>query len=529
MLRSFIRSNNTSLQEEGSKDDDRDSWLDVNIFQIPTPRHNKHNSYKGSNSGDQDDYGEGDDNDNTNDDNNDNSEGKDLNYFSEGGKDAKNDGDDGFNSGDQDREEDDDDNTNNDNNDNSEGKDLNDFSEGGKDAKNDGDDGFNSGDQDREEDDDDNTNDDNNDNSEGKDLNDFSEGGKEQSASNGDDADNNSFDDMEIHDDDKEGDNVIMNGYDDDDDDNNINNNMHGEINDYFGGSVVKDDEVLSFGGGDDDDLYEKLRYILYHDPSYCEFMVANWTGGSSTSSYSPLHQGKMLLEGSTSNNSPSFIECDYTKCSLIGKKKNGILKCKGPLNEEWLSNVNIDCCLHEFSLLFNDFYPINFTMSDWENAPYDHDLKRLVGSASICQFISKCEKDFLGGYEKGKSTMGFVINTDTWDGSGQHWVSAFIDMRDPKNWSVEFFNSSGGSPLKEIDVLLNRVVKKMENCKSQDCKVYRKLICDLRHQKGDNQCGSYALYYILQRLKGVEAEYFNKNIITDDEMKEFRSYLFQS
>ena len=48
------------------------------------------------------------------------------------------------------------------------------------------------------------------------------------------------------------------------------------------------------------------------------------------------------------------------------------------------------------------------------------------------------------------------------------------------------------------------------------------------KHQRGNNECGVYSLYFITSRLQGKSCDYLNKKIIKDPEMNKFRKKFFR-
>ncbi len=138
-------------------------------------------------------------------------------------------------------------------------------------------------------------------------------------------------------------------------------------------------------------------------------------------------------------------------------------------------------------------------------------------------------------------TSFGIVCNTDTSNGSGQHWFAVYIstDQRDPNNTSkpwirIELFNSAGGgSGNSSFDAYWNKVA--MDIARETGFKCTFDIITTLQHQgledkyKNSGNCGSYSLFYMYSRLNGaLPSEYDNpKKIITDYAMEKFRHVCF--
>ncbi len=218
-------------------------------------------------------------------------------------------------------------------------------------------------------------------------------------------------------------------------------------------------------------------------------------------------------------------INCDSQKCVALKMGMNtDMFKPDGPSNSTaLLSNLDIDSVLQKFELKFNNFKHLHFTMDDWYNTSYsDHDIAKLGNDPNyICNII-----------RNNKNCIGFIMNTDKWSGGGIHWTSMFIDLRDNNNWSVEFFNSSGNPPSKNIKKLIDNIVHNLYLCnaKPYNCTVTHVNLTKNEHQLSDTECGLYGLFMIYNRCRGISHKYFENNEydkIYDETMIQFRKYMF--
>lgn len=218
-------------------------------------------------------------------------------------------------------------------------------------------------------------------------------------------------------------------------------------------------------------------------------------------------------------------MNCDSQKCVALKMGMNtDMFKPDGPANSTaLLSNLDIDSVLQKFELKFNNFKHLHFTMDDWYNTSYgDHDIAKLGNDPSyICNII-----------RNNKNCIGFIMNTDKWSGMGIHWTSMFIDLRDNNNWTVEFFNSSGNPPSKNIKKLIDNIVHNLYLCnaKPYNCTVTHVNLTKKEHQLSDTECGLYGLFMIYNRCRGISHKYFEYNEydkIYDDTMIQFRKYMF--
>jgi hypothetical protein len=189
--------------------------------------------------------------------------------------------------------------------------------------------------------------------------------------------------------------------------------------------------------------------------------------------------------------------------------------KITGPRESEaWFSNIEIDGVLDQIQKKYIDrhFLHLPFQMIDFEKT--DTALARL---------------DWPAEYEKGYRCFGVVLNTDTSKGRGEHWFSIFGDFSDgAKEFTIEYFNSSGELPMNEVATWMKKVKHKWQPYFQNIAKI--KDVCATRiiNQKDGFSCGAYSLYYIISRLDGIPYQWFAKNAIGDNNMVEFRKYLFR-
>ncbi len=178
----------------------------------------------------------------------------------------------------------------------------------------------------------------------------------------------------------------------------------------------------------------------------------------------------------------------------------------------DWLSNEDIDSVLHQIHNKYmdtdNQFFHIPFQMRDF--------AKTRTELATL---------NFPQEYRKKYRTFGTVVNTDYSDGKGIHWFALFGDFR-TKPYTIEYFNSSGESPLDEILMWMNDAAADW----TQELKTPVKTVIasTLVHQRDNHSCGPYSLYYIISRLEGVPSSEFGRVRIKDNTMHLFRKYLFR-
>lgn len=161
----------------------------------------------------------------------------------------------------------------------------------------------------------------------------------------------------------------------------------------------------------------------------------------------------------------------------------------------KWLTTSDINNIMLQYSQLYkNTFNFLGVHPSDFNK-------------------INKFNWNTIKAYKK---YMGIVLNTDTHNKSGQHWLSIFIDN---KNLIIDYFDSLGNLPNKHIKDFL------------KNFKLYKINFNKIVHQKAGSQCGIYSCFFLIKRLEGYTLNQINEGIKADGDadkkMKEERKKLF--
>lgn len=217
---------------------------------------------------------------------------------------------------------------------------------------------------------------------------------------------------------------------------------------------------------------------------------------------------------------------------ALLDKELDTRYKPAGPrASSAWLTNTDIDATLWRYALLFPDFFPYPYTMSDFDtaNAPLAAIPIRdcLDGNApSVAQMMAaaaQVEPSAAAALSAPRrvKTVACVINTDVYSGRGKHWTCVFVDCRTDAR-TVEFFDSVGDPPMASVTDWMERTCA--------DIGAQSVVVTDVRHQGGDTECGVYSLFYIRSRLENVPYERFTDAHmrVSDAVMRRFRRLLFR-
>lgn len=172
----------------------------------------------------------------------------------------------------------------------------------------------------------------------------------------------------------------------------------------------------------------------------------------------------------------------------------------------DWLSTLDIFKVLKQYEIKYPNFEFIGAVPIDFDYIYKD-----------ICKFN-------LADFLKKKDCVGIVFNTDPSTASGEHWISMFIDFRETGNEQINFFDSVGEKPPKEVMSLIKRL-------KKQSMDIGRKAtvkVNTIKHQRKNTECGVYSINFIVSQLLGYSFEEVVKNKIDDDNMNKRRDAFFR-
>jgi hypothetical protein len=178
-----------------------------------------------------------------------------------------------------------------------------------------------------------------------------------------------------------------------------------------------------------------------------------------------------------------------------------------------WLSSTEFNKVMKQYM----DKYP-NFLYL----GPSPIDFDKIVDGK--CVWPTLCGIDVIKEQKNGKDKFGIILNLDTHDGEGSHWVALFIDL---KNKYIFYFESTGSTMPDEVKTLIEKVKKQ---CAIVGIELKEMNNMKIKHQYGKSECGMYCLYFIITLLEETNKpeKFLNKKIrIPDKEMEKYRDIYF--
>jgi hypothetical protein len=201
----------------------------------------------------------------------------------------------------------------------------------------------------------------------------------------------------------------------------------------------------------------------------------------------------------------------------------NYTFRPKGPAKQyEWLSTRDIESVMKQYEYSNKDFKFLGAMPSDFDELP-------IYGTTDL-EFRQ---------LEQYTPKIGAVINLDTHNQSGSHWVAFYANLR---NNTIYYFDSFAKKPQRRINMFIRRLLthmynkkhntkftvtefmKKYHNSKDYDIR-YNKI----QHQFKNSECGVYSMNFIIRLLGGETFDEIVNNITNDDKMNSCRNTYFRN
>jgi len=196
-------------------------------------------------------------------------------------------------------------------------------------------------------------------------------------------------------------------------------------------------------------------------------------------------------------------------------KLKKYTFKPDGPQGKfEWLNQLHIDNVMNQYELKYNDFIFLGSVPVDFYEINYND-----IAEISI-------KEDLI---DKGKKKIAMIINLDTHDKPGSHWVSlySFFDVdSNPKKILIYYYDSYGIKPTKRIRKYMRKLAQIAKDLQIEYIDLnYTKR----QHQEEDSECGVYSLNFILRLLNGETFQQIESKRVPDKVVNECRSTYFKT
>ena len=208
------------------------------------------------------------------------------------------------------------------------------------------------------------------------------------------------------------------------------------------------------------------------------------------------------------------WIKDNMFKGEIEKEKAKNLFAPKQPIEWKknptaWLSSIEILQSMQQYENAYHCFEFLG-------PSPIDYDEHVSHGE---CVWEDLCKFDLKETIERGKKKIGIIFNLDEHDKDGSHWVAMFINT----NLGEIYYFDSYGDP---APTRIRKLGWEIQKQSGKIGKRYKYKSNKLRHQYTRSECGMYCLYFVIQLLKDVKFETFNKRIF-DKKMIALRKKLF--
>jgi hypothetical protein len=205
----------------------------------------------------------------------------------------------------------------------------------------------------------------------------------------------------------------------------------------------------------------------------------------------------------------------------------------------EWLSNVDIQNVMSQYSTKYTDFKFLGVFSVDFY-------------TEKICSFYSICNFNLFDFLASGKTKLGLIANLDSYYGKGSHWVAISANFKPKsKQFGICYYDSGGSTPPEQLKLFISQIKNdasvffkdRFDNGKFKlhtNTKDSQKNTFDKKfkvqsnvkqHQKKNTECGIFSMLFIILCLERQNLSYNDIcNILhvgSDDFVHAYRQHLF--
>lgn len=237
------------------------------------------------------------------------------------------------------------------------------------------------------------------------------------------------------------------------------------------------------------------------------EILLADGKPGSSSTNMSDhaLAQALMLKHPEIGNDLSKLL--DYQMMDQVDPDAKREMElaflARGPLDNSWLSNFDIDEALSRLTRQYQNFGYLGAVPSNCDQYKF----------CSIRNFDFADHPDL--------DQFGIVFNRDKVGEPGSHWVSVFFCA---KEGLAQFCDSAGDGPSGTMDKIIKKFCDHYHRTKG------RKVVPQINnksYQKDGYSCGIYSYHFIRARLAGVSWDKYFQNAM-GKEIAQCRKVIFR-
>lgn len=183
-----------------------------------------------------------------------------------------------------------------------------------------------------------------------------------------------------------------------------------------------------------------------------------------------------------------------------------------------WLSDQDIATVMSQYVKKYRDFDFLGVVPLDF--------AERL--ESNVCVSRRMCDLDVDGLVANGKRRLGVVVNMDTHEKSGSHWVAFFIDVGSKTSpGGTYYYDSLARAPPAVVTRYLWQVTESIRRRAPKHKMRYN----TVRTQWENTECGMFCIHFLKSMLKENDPD-FDKvcnEMPRDEKMFEMRNFYFRN
>jgi hypothetical protein len=188
---------------------------------------------------------------------------------------------------------------------------------------------------------------------------------------------------------------------------------------------------------------------------------------------------------------------------------------------DEWLNNIDIDKVMYQYEEFDSKFKYLGTVPLDFSEQVRGYCVSQNICTFSLHEFLNQ-----------GKDSFGLVINLDTHNKSGSHWVSLYASFKTDGKFGCVFFDSSGAKPPKLLIKFIRKITTQAQDIFKN--KTFDTWYNQTRYQNGGTECGMFSMVSLIKCIEHTShdfhsiKDFFDKWKLSDDDVFHYRKLLYR-
>lgn len=187
-----------------------------------------------------------------------------------------------------------------------------------------------------------------------------------------------------------------------------------------------------------------------------------------------------------------------------------------------WLNNNDIKVVMKQYEKLHKDFEFLGVFSIDFSQYHGSTCISNLMDNFNMCTFDIKQIK------AKKHKRFAFVLNLDTINEPGSHWVALYCNLN-PKlaNFGIYYYDSVTSPAHQDVKKFMNLVKSQVLRDHPRLGKRFELEFNKVQRQFKNTECGMFCITYLTQCVKNIPFKEICARMKKDDDINKIRNIVY--